>query len=537
MKQSIHNEGGTDVLGYWLEGEQIPRWQQARACARGGDVVSAIGLLEQVLRKQPGFAPALVQLAHLLLVVDRYRDAREATLKAAAVPARSPALILETVRLLRRFEEHQRVCELVESFDWRKARSAGLLVEVAGELGPIGLYRQAHELLAQADGISSVDPQARYLHGTLELVAGDMLKAAEYLRSALEASTREMAHVRWLLTLQPDTTRIDQDIAETTAVMRRVRPGSEDEAYLAYALHNLLHASGRFEEAWEALENGCRVKRALLGYNRAHQRDLFDALREMRLPEGPPTPGASPGPRILFIVGMHRSGTSVLERVLGGHSQVTDGGESYVFTAAMREATDHFSRDIVDPTVIARAPHANLTQVGERFRHYARWRSMGREWFTEKLPSNFLNVGFILSAIPDALILHMQRDPMDTCFSNLRTFFSQAAPYSYNQEDLADYFLGYRDLMRHWHGKFPGRILDVAYDNFVNATESEARRVMAFCGLEFEADALDVSKPGGHSATASTASVRKGILKDRGRVWKNYEHHLQPMLERLSSFP
>ena len=170
---------------------------------------------------------------------------------------------------------------------------------------------------------------------------------------------------------------------------------------------------------------------------------------------------------------------------------------------------------------------------GEQFLAYARWRANGRRWFTEKLPSNFLNLGFILQALPDAVVLHMRRDPIDTCFSNLRTFFSQAAPYSYDQSELADYFLQYVELMRHWHAQFPGRILDVDYGEFVADPETHAKMVMSFCGLEYEAEALDVRKSRGFTATASVASVRQGILKDRGAVWTNYQSHLQPLLRGL----
>ena len=154
---------------------------------------------------------------------------------------------------------------------------------------------------------------------------------------------------------------------------------------------------------------------------------------------------------------------------------------------------------------------------------------------TEKLPPNLLNAGFIAKALPNAKILHMVRNPADVCFSNLRTYFTQAAAYSYDQLQLADYHAKYLDLMRHWHDVMPGRILDVAYDDLVSDTEATARRVFAFCGLPFEPAALSVDRQPGAVATASAAYVRSGILRDRGAAWKPYERHLQPLLDRLAA--
>lgn len=528
------NTGAVNIHGYVLEAGQVAHWLRAMEFARQGRMDPAIAEIVAILRKQPDFAPGMVQHAYLALAADRYREARASAQQAAfsAVPC-PPGFALELIRLLRRFEEHECIADLVARTDWRSHGTPGLLVQAAGELGPIGLYSQANDLLDLAEAAAPGDPQALALRGTILLVSGEMDEARRLLNRALGASKAGgLPHVRWLLTMQPDQACIDAEVAEIEQALQRTTRGTEDEAYLAYALHNLHHAAGRFDEAWRALERGCRVKRALVAYDRDEQKRLFDALHHMKIPASP-DPSRNESPRTIFIVGMHRSGTSVLERVLAGHSEVADGGESYVFPAAMREATDHFSSGIIDRTLVARAAGIDLGIAGDRFRKYARWRARGRGWFTEKLPSNFLNTGFILQAMPDACVIHMRRDPIDTCFSNLRTFFSRAAAYSYVQEELAEYYLMYARLMQHWREQFPGRILDVDYGEFVADPEFQARRVMDFCGLQYQAGALDVAKQGGYAATASTASVRRGILKDRGGVWKNYAAHLQPLLDGL----
>src|SRR5690606_17488328 len=182
----------------------------------------------------------------------------------------------------------------------------------------------------------------------------------------------------------------------------------------------------------------------------------------------------------IFIVGMHRSGTTLLEQLLDASPQVRGAGELYDFTSAMRFAADHHCRGVIDTTIVERAQGVELAAVGRHYLESVAWRLGDEPFFVEKLPSNFLTIGFICRALPQARILHMVRAPMETCFSHLRELFSDANPHSYDQEELAEYFLLYRRLMTHWHAAFPGRILDVSYASLAMDPEKEMRRVADF---------------------------------------------------------
>jgi hypothetical protein len=232
---------------------------------------------------------------------------------------------------------------------------------------------------------------------------------------------------------------------------------------------------------------------------------------------------------------MHRSGTTLLERILAGHPAVADGGESYAFTAQLAEATDHGIAGALDRVALERLAGVDFAKIGAGFLDASRWRARGRPFLTEKLPANLLSAGLIAKALPQAKLLRVVRDPMDTCFSNLRTFFAGAAAYSHDQRQLGGQFLRCDRLARQLHAAMPGRILDVAYEDLVADTEATARRVFDFCGLAFAPEAMDVGRAPGDVATASAASVRDGILRDRGGAWKPYERHLQPLREALAA--
>ena len=132
-------------------------------------------------------------------------------------------------------------------------------------------------------------------------------------------------------------------------------------------------------------------------------------------------------------------------------------------------------------------PQIDFADVGRRYLEQVDWRASGKPFLIDKLPSNFLNIGFIHRALPQARVIHMRRNAMDTCFSNLKELFSNACAYSYDQLELADYYAHYRRLMAHWRQVAPEFILDVSYEELARNPQAQAERILAFCGLEWEA--------------------------------------------------
>ena len=519
------------AFGYRLPAPFAQRWQ--RLVSAPSDARTAIGVLSDLLEAEPRFVPARVRLAYALLGSDRYRDARMQAMLAGDADSRDPEFVLQQVMLLRRFEAIESIDRLLGQLEPSRCPSA-LLVRMASELGPIGLYAQAQRMLDAAASAVPLPPHGLALRGTVQMAAGDTVAATRSFEAALSGG-QPLPHVSWLLSLLPaPETAIEARLASLQAALAAADPEGVDAVYAGHGLHNVLHALGRHDEAWEALLCAHRARRRLEPYDRTAQQAIFEALMATgAVPHDVGEPAGGPG--LVFIVGMHRSGTSVLERMLGANGDVADGGESYVFAAAMRHATDHAARSPLDLETVLRARDVDLAEAGEQFRQYARWRADGRRWFTEKLPSNFLHTVHILRALPEVRILHMRRDPMDTCFSNLRTLFLGAAPYAADQHDLADYYRRYQALMARWHAIAPGRILDVDYDQLVAEPERVMRGICRFCGIDFREAMLSPDASGGHVATASLGSVRKGLLRGRGGQWKAYARHLEPLRDALGA--
>ncbi|HEX2082144.1 MAG TPA: sulfotransferase [Xanthomonadaceae bacterium] len=375
-----------------LQFRAMGRWPQAAEAAL------------RLRNAAPGAIPPALLAAECVLPLDRFRLARDLVLGVAHPPVASAESLLQLVRWLRRFEEPELTERLLEGSPWRRMGPPELLAELALHLGTSGLYRLASDCAEDALASAPNNPNLHYLHGLFRMFVGDTLGSVDALQLR-----PGMANAHLSLATQDAAGSADTYIADIRRALIGAR-NDEEAAYLAYSLHHRLHALGNYDDAWRALERGHVARRRITPYSRAEQDDLFARLKRLALPPFEPAPQDGTG--LIFIVGMFRSGTSLIERVLGGHPDVVDGGETWQLSACLRQATDHDSMRVLDATIVARAPAADFAQVRGRMLRYAVWRSGGKPWLTEKLPSNFLNLGFILHAFPEARIVHMRRDPM-----------------------------------------------------------------------------------------------------------------------------
>jgi hypothetical protein len=350
------------------------------------------------------------------------------------------------------------------------------------------------------------------------LAANPRFFQASWMLASVRTQTAERNHVQ----------RLRQQLGEAT-------PGSEGEAYVAYGLHKELHDLGDYPGAWEALVRACAAKRRQVPYDPAPVAELIAAQRAVCTPAFVRNGSSVMQAHVpIFIVGMHRSGTTLLERMLAGHPDVGDAGETRAFDARMELAIDRSLPNGLDAMAVKSLVGADFDGIARDYARHAPWLSRGKPFFTEKLPMNFWNVGMIARAMPQARFIHLVRDPMDTCFSNLRTLFAGVATYSYVQEELAGFFRAYRAMMAHWSEVLPDRVLDVRYDDLVAEPEATVLRVLDHCGLRRIEGLSDVARPGGRVSTASAGTARQGVLRDRGGVWWHYEAQLAPLRERLA---
>lgn len=508
-------------------------WQQAEVHASRKEWAQAIASFERILASSPEDPNVLVQLSYVESLAGHYRAARAFALRAHQARPRDPAVIRELVARLRTFNAADALHECIDGLKPFNRVPIPLLLACAAQYSYLNEQERALALLDEAYRGDPDYPATLLARGQVLMYLGRFDESEIDVLRCLKRAP-ELAQAWWLLSRLRKQTAASNHVAQIQLQSHRSGRKPGEIALLADALHKELDDLGDHAGAWAALEQACRAKRATLDYRAEDSRELVSALIELpTVPQVPLQQGNENSRIPVFIVGMHRSGTTLLEQLLDGHSDVHGVGELYDFTSQMRHATDHHCRGVIDATIVERARGIDFASIGTGYLQGMEWRLGEERFFTDKLPSNFLNLGFICRALPQAKVLHMVRDPVETCFSNLRELFSDANPYSYDQLELADYYKQYRRLMAHWHAALPGRILDVDYAALTRDPEAVLREVAVFCGLEFQPAMLQLQERKRGVATASAVQVRERVVAREQPKWAPYEEYLQPLIRSL----
>lgn len=481
--------------------------------------------------------PELRPLARLRLslvasVEGRYRDAVDEALAAFEARLRDPDLLELIAKRLFTLGELQPAVACATDPAVLRTRTVSTLAELGKLLSDHGFPGDALQLLRRARGLGLQTPMLGYLVGLCLMYAGEADEAEFEFQECLRMEPG-MPLALWALGKLRRRNGGEQRVLQLRESIERRGDGDPESPLLYYTLFSELDRMDQVEPAWQALERGMRLRWKQMHYDPEEELELFAHLGSIKAPAA--TGEASEGPRPVFIVGMPRSGTTLLERILGSHPEVADAGELNDLVRQLRWMCDLPGQSKLDLALARRAEGIDFAELGSRYLAHTQWRAKGKPVYTDKMPPNFLNVSYIARALPQARILHMVRGPMDTCFSNLKEWFAGAYPHSYDQEEMADHFGRYRALMAHWRAQYPELILDVRYDELVTEPEKVLREVLEFCGLPWHEGMAAIETRTGTVNTASAAQVREPIHQRFLDQWRRYADHLGPLKQRLGA--
>ena len=454
-------------------------------------------------------------------------------LRSQACPAE---FAVEALNCLNSFAAQDAMIEFATKFTHRADLPARDLAEAAVTLSRVGAHSLA---LVWADDAARLAPNDAVCLVNRALIL-NYLGKFEHARDDLLKVIRETNHSAmafWLLA------RLERQTPESNHVLaiqaannqKNLHPG--DRAFLGYALFKELDDLGEHARAWEALQAGATFACQQSTYQANNEAQKFAAIKHIFSSEAT----ASIRPSVLnesdasktpiFILGMHRSGTSLIERILASSPDVFDFGESQRLDAAIRYAANWFAPEVPDVELLRRSATMDYSALAKVYLNLGAQQSKGKRFTTEKTPRNFLNIGFILRALPNAKIIHMRREPIDLCFANFRELFGSGVSHVYAFADLVHYHRLYLDLMRHWHQLYPAQILDVQYENLVQNPQVEAQQVFEFCGIDWSVDYLDlVSRADAPVATLSSVQVRQPINAASVGKWRPYTPWLAELI-------
>ena len=313
--------------------------------------------------------------------------------------------------------------------------------------------------------------------------------------------------------------------------------GAVDRYHLCFALGKALEDSAEYAESFAYYERGNRQKRAeshyrpeLVESNTRRQIELCNAEFFARR-RGWGSPGADP----IFIVGLPRSGSTLVEQILASHSQIEGTQElaNIQQIANNLRGREPNPSDPRYPRILNDMTAEEFSSLGERYLADTRIYRTGKSFFIDKMPNNFRHLGLIHLMLPNARIIDARREPMACCFGNLKQLFARGQEFTYSVEDIARYYRTYLELMRHWDEVLPGRVLRLHHEDVIEDLEGSVRRLLEFCDLEFEPQCLDFHATARSVRTASSEQVRMPLYREGLDQWRHFEPWLQPLKEAL----
>lgn len=498
------------------------------------------------MQRAPRDAWAHMELALVLLRRGQLRASTRQLLLAVPVIPDDPSLLIQLVQRLCHGGEILAARACIDRLEGLPNPTAELLAALAHLRWMLGEIPASKTWMDQAMAAGVDTPDEHHMDAMLSQFSGDSNRAEDVLERCLRRwpgfgiAAMALANLRkqtpgthHLELLQEQLRRIPQDSA---AAGDRLA-----QAQFQVAIFKELDDLGRYDEAWPALAHSKALMCEINPYDAAGEAAVTEALLkrfESIAPPGiRPLPDAD-GPTPIFIVGMPRSGTTLLDRMLSNHSEVVSAGEISDFLCQL-----HWVADVPPGGVpgmlnaIRKSADIDFTELGARYLKHTQWRARGHRFYIDKLPINVQMVPFIRRALPHAPILHMVREPMDVCFSNFRAMFGDVSAYSNDMQAVAQHHGQYVRLTNHWRATMPGAMLDVPYASLVREPDASLRTILKHCGLEVEASCLHPERNSAPVATPSSAQVREPIHMRGLGQWQRYAHHLEALRTALDRSP
>lgn len=511
----------------------VAELNQAIQYQNAGQFELAIGLLQRILAVDPEHVEANYTLGMLLHRAKRSSLAVPLLRKAVALRPK----LFDAVYNLGTVE---RAAGLLADAQINLERAVVLkptssLAHVTLGLLLVDLNRidDAERMFQRAVALQPRNAEAHSQLGLIFRTRGDRVQAVASYRRAVALNPkygeahRGLAHSRTY-------TEYDKDVELMEQIYQAADTPEQERMLLGFALGKVFDDLKRYDEAFGYLLEGNRLKRNSFNYSISntirmfenHKKYLGREFGERHRPHA--TTDATP----IFILGMPRSGTTLVEQILASHPDVHGAGE-VVFLRTLSDAAERLTGQSF-PLGVEKLPAGALNDAAASYLSQLKAVGGGARFITDKLPHNFLRIGLIQAVLPNAKIIHCEREPLDTCLSIFQQNFSGHHGYASNLEELGQYYRLFQELMTYWHEQLLHPFYRLNYERLTTDTEAEVRALLEYCNLPFHADCLHFHKTERVVNTPSAGQVREPMYRNSVARWKNYERHLQPLQRALA---
>ncbi len=445
-------------------------------------------------------------------------------------------LRVDYIRILRKRQKFGKALEEAQTLYDRDPDNPVFISQLAIERMQTGDYARAVELFDRVLERAPGDPATLTSRGHALKTWG---RSEEAIASYQAACQSDPAHGdAWYGLANLKTYRFD---ADERAIMQAEdsRPGQplQTRINLNFALGKAFEDEGDFASAFERYREGNALKTRQTRYTTDQIEREFEAQKKYCTPDlfSPSAPSGDPSPDPIFIVGLPRAGSTLLEQILASHSQVDGTLElpNIISISHALRGRQRASDKTRYPRILSELDAEALEKLGRRYLEETAIHRKGAPFFTDKMPNNFRHIGLIKAILPNAKIIDARRHPMACCVSGFKQLFAEGQEFTYGLEEIGAYYRGYVELMDHWDQVMPGQILRVIHEDVVNDLEAQVRRILDYCGLEFEPGCVAFHKTKREVRTASSEQVRQPINTKGLEQWKAYDAWLDPLRDAL----
>ncbi|MEX2125567.1 MAG: sulfotransferase [Woeseia sp.] len=502
--------------------------REAESLQQAGDVNKAEDIYRGILKRDPDHVEAARLLAGIASLNKRFHEAEVFLLHATTLApnyGRAWVDLVDAQREQEKYDEATRSAEQLLALEPDKPESHMVYAGVVGVAGrheeAVAAYRRTLELAPQK--AAAMCGMAHHLK-----TLGEQQEAIAQYRACIAAKPTH-AEAYWsLANLKTFRFEPDEVVAMEALVRSKALP-DEDLCMLHNALGLEYEARGDFDTAFANFKRCNTLRRKHESYDPVDTEATYDRVigffEETLLSQAT---GAEAHPVPVFIVGLPRSGSTLIEQILASHSQVEGTHELSDLSKVVRGFRSRRNEQF--PHTLKGLKPEGWARLGRDYLERTKKHCSGAPFFIDKNPNNFVFAGLLKLALPNAKIINARRHPVDSCLGSYKQLFASGQPFTYDLTELGEYYLQYQRLMEHWHRVLPGFLLDVQYEDVVANLESQVRRILDFCGLPFEENCLHFHQTRRAVKTASSEQVRRPIYASSVGIWRNYEPHLEELL-------
>lgn len=503
--------------------------RKAGALFHQGDLKGAQRLALASVKNEPQFTDGWLFLSKLALVVNQTAAAHKLVASAVKIDPDNVRVQAHGAYVLAVSMRLNEALEILSGIQAKLGDDANAWTDVGNAYHACGDLGQAKIAFERAFDIDPKNPSFEYNLATSYKFSGDFEKAEKLANNVIRKTPDDWAVYEFRSGLRTQTKNRNH-IEELTSLLNEGVNNPKGEVQVAYALAKEYEDLDDLPAAFHNYKRAADTRSRGMNYDVSGDIAAMSELTNCYTPEFLCKRDGFASNRPIFIVGLPRTGTTLLDRIISNHNEVMSAGELQNFgnqvIQQVAQATPEVKHNKL--SMINAATAINHTVLGEEYLLSTESLTSGNNYFTDKLPINYLYLGAISRALPMAHLIHVDRHPMDTAFAIYKTLFSDAYPFSYNLENLGHYYVAYRKLMDYWHNHLGDRLLRVRYEDLVKHTETQAKRVINHIGLDWQDRCLNFQGNEQPTNTASAVQVRKKVYSSSVGKWHKLHEQLEP---------